>query len=160
MWRDGWLEEAAANTCSHTTSSCHTQLRSTDWEPRRLQQRPFFFCPRVRACESVRYPREGAYSHHHGGWGGGSEPRAGHARAGARQEICDSRRGRSFDVGVKTRRPRRGTHAETLRAGQTGTQPCQEERGRTAQSFRGGLGRICMGEFAKTSGFNVIKGSN
>lgn len=30
-------------------------------------------------------------------------------------DICDSRRGRSFDVGVKTQRPHRGTHAETLR---------------------------------------------
>ncbi|TWW62196.1 hypothetical protein D4764_04G0008430 [Takifugu flavidus] len=63
--------------------------------------------------------------------GGGSEPRAGHARAGARQEICDSSRGRSFDVGVKTRRPRRGTHAETLRAGQTaeGHSPARKSEG-------------------------------
>lgn len=53
-------------------------------------------------------------THTQAGWGGGSshEPAT---REQGRVEICDSRRGRSFDVGVKTQRPRRGTHAETLR---------------------------------------------
>lgn len=87
-------------------------------------------------------------SHTHSTWGGGVKPRAGHARAGAHQQICDSRRGRSFDVGVKTQGPRRGTHAETLRDRQRRHKPERKsEEGQHKVSE--GLGHIRTGEFTK-----------
>lgn len=112
-------EGNGSNTCSHATPSCHIQLgwhRAADLAAALApQQRPgpplFVSTISVSLCTSLTHALACAQVFELQGL----QPRAGHARAKARQQELDgSGKRRSFNVKVKTRSPLRVTRTERL----------------------------------------------
>lgn len=123
-------EGNGSNTCSHATPSCHIQLGSRDrarlpsvhWHRAAdlaaalaPQQRPgpplFVSTISVSLCTSLTHALACAQVFELQGL----QPRAGHARAEARQQELDGNgKRRSFNVKVKTRSPLRVTRTERL----------------------------------------------